>query len=89
MMNYYLGQQIELIEEEPGWVGIWSHESGEVGIGYFPTAEYAWDAVVGLIQRDLAVRAVLDVVNEWLEVGTVKNHEYVSIVDSLMHFVLT
>lgn len=89
MTNYYLGQQVELVEERLGWVGIWSHDAGEVGIGYFPNAEHAWDAVTKLIQRDLAVRGLLDVVNEWLEASTIRNDEYVMIVDSLMQFVLT
>ncbi len=89
MTNYYLGQQVELIEEEPGWVGIWLHEAGQVGIGYFPTAATAWDAAIDLIQRDIAVRAVMDIMNEWLETSRIHHGEYVSVVDSLMQFVLT
>ncbi len=89
MTNYYLGQQIELVEEGLGWVGIWTHDAGEVGIGYFGSADDAWDAVVNLIQRDLAVKAMLDVLNEWLEVEVIENQEYVSVVDALMQFVLT
>ncbi len=89
MTNYYLGQQVELIEQESGWVCIWQHEVGQIGVGYFPSAAIAWDAAIDLIQRDMAARSLMDIINDWLETRKIQHGEYVSVVDSLMQFVLT
>ena len=88
MMNH-LGQSIELAQENLGWVGIWWHPSGYlIEIGYFPTPDAAWTAVVEIIQRDLAVRSLLELVEDWREDCLISDREYDFSVDALMQSVL-
>jgi hypothetical protein len=88
MMNH-LGQPIELSQEELGWVGIWWHPSGYlIELGYFPTADAAWNAVAELIQRDMAVRSLLELVEDWRERDMINDREYDFSVDALMQSVL-
>ena len=84
----YLGQHIELIEEGSGWVAIWWHSVGLIEIGFFPTAHSAWEAAVELIQREFAVRSLLDVLEDWTSTEQISEWEYAASVDSLVQFVL-
>ncbi len=84
----YLGQRIDLIEQDTGWVGIWWHPAGIVQVGFFPTATAAWDMVVELIQRDMAVRSLIEVVDEWRDTSLLTEWEHASGVESLVEFVL-
>ena len=86
-MNY-LGQTIELIQEDGGWVSIWYHHICMIQLGTFPTANAAWDATVELIERDLAVRSLLEVIDDWTSTGLITCQEYSSIEDSLVQFVV-
>lgn len=85
----YLGQHIELHQKGPGWVGIWWHQMGLIEIGTFPTPNAAWEAVIELIQREYAVRSLLEVVEDWRDEQFIDDWEYALTVDSLVQFVLT
>lgn len=84
----YLGQHIELVEEGPGWVAVWWHSMGLIEVGFFPTAHAAWEAAVELIQREFAVRSLLEVLEEWTCNEQISEMEYAVSVDSLVQFVL-
>lgn len=84
----YLGQRVEITEQDPGWVGVWWHEGGMIQLGYFITPTEAWQAVVELIQRDLAVRSLLSVLDEWRDFTHIDDVEYALGVNSLVSFVL-
>ncbi len=84
----YLGQQVEITEQDPGWIGVWWHEGGMIQLGFFETAPEAWQAVVELIQRDLAVRSMLNVLDDWQEERQIDDLEYAMGVNSLVNFVL-
>ncbi len=86
---HYLGQPIELTQENSGWVCIWWHSAGyRVEMGFFPTATAAWDAIVELIQRDFAVRALLEVVEEWLDLERIDDREYSTSAEALIESVI-
>jgi hypothetical protein len=84
----YLGQHVELSCQAPGWVGVWWHPAGIVQVGFFPTANDAWEAVTEIIQRDFAVRSLLEVVTEWRDIDLIDEWEHLSGVNSLVEFVL-
>jgi hypothetical protein len=84
----YLGQRVEITEQDSGWVSIWWHEGGMIQLGFFTTAPEAWQAVIDLIQRDLAVRSLLSVLDEWRYLTYVDDLEYALGVNSLVSFVL-
>lgn len=84
----YLGQHVEINEQDPGWVGIWWHEGGMIQLGFFASAPEAWQAVVDLIQRDLAVRSLLTILDEWQDHQHIDDLEYAMGVNSLVTFVL-
>ncbi|NDJ19167.1 hypothetical protein [Myxacorys almedinensis] len=84
----YLGQCVEIMEHDPGWISIWWHEGGMIQLGYFITPTEAWQAVVDLIQRDLAVRSLLCVLDEWRNVTYIDDLEYALGVNALVSFVL-
>lgn len=86
-MNY-LGQPIELIEQDPGWIGIWWHPVGCIQVGFFPTSMAAWEAVVELIERSVAVQALLEVVEDWREMGQISDSEYITSFETLVDSVL-
>ncbi|HEY9908362.1 MAG TPA: hypothetical protein V6D18_12245 [Thermosynechococcaceae cyanobacterium] len=88
MMNH-LGQPIELSQENEGWVGIWWHPSGcLLEVGYFLTPDAAWEAVAEFIQRDIAVRSLLELVEDWREETVISDREYECIAEALVHSVL-
>ena len=88
-MMHYLGQPIELIQEGPGWVGIWWHTAGyRVEMGFFPTATAAWDAMAELVRRDLAVRSLLEVVEVWKDETIISDSEYELSAEALVQSVL-
>lgn len=84
----YLGQHVEITEQDAGWIGIWWHEGGMIQLGFFSNAPGAWQAVTELIQRDLAVRCLLGVIDEWREHEQIDDVEYALGVNSLVEFVL-
>jgi hypothetical protein len=84
----YLGQHIEVTEQDPGWVSIWWHEGGMIQLGFFPTAPEAWQAITELIQRDLAVRSLLSTMDDWRDCEHIDDLEYALGVNSLVEFVL-
>jgi hypothetical protein len=84
----YLGQQIEVTEQDSGWISVWWHESGMIQLDYFPTAPEAWQAITELIQRDLAVRSLLSTMDEWRDRDNIDDLEYALGVNSLVEFVL-
>jgi hypothetical protein len=88
MMNH-LGQPIELAQQNAGWVAIWWHWAGyKIEMGFFPTATVAWDTITDLIQREIAVRALLEVVEEWRENAQVSDREYETSTEALIQSVL-
>jgi hypothetical protein len=88
-MMHYLGQSIELMQENSGWVGVWWHSAGyRIEMGFFATAAEAWDAMTELIQRDLAVRALLEVVEEWREMTRISEREYAVTAEALVQSVI-
>ncbi len=84
----YLGQHIEITEQDAGWSSIWWHEGGMIQLGYFETAPEAWQAVTELIQRDLAVRSLLTLMDDWRDQNNIDDLEYALGVNSLVEFVL-
>jgi hypothetical protein len=84
----YLGQRVEITEQDSGWIGIWWHEGGMIQLGFYETAPEAWHAVVELIQRDLAVRSLLTVLDYWQDRRQIDDLEYAMGVNSLVSFVL-
>lgn len=84
----YLGQHVEITEQDAGWIGIWWHEGGMIQLGFFSNAPDAWQAVTELIQRDLAVRCLLSVIDEWRDREHIDDVEYALGVNSLVEFVL-
>jgi hypothetical protein len=86
----YLGHRIEIVEAEPGWVGVWYHHlARRVEIGFFPTAQDALELMIELIQREIAVTAIMEVVAEWGESGVIDPHEQDVAMDSLAQAVLS
>lgn len=84
----YLGQNIEITEQDSGWIGVWWHEGGMIQLGYFSSAPEAWQAVTELIQRDLSVRSLLTVIDDWRDRSHIDDIEYALGVNSLVEFVL-
>jgi hypothetical protein len=84
----YLGQHIELIEEELGWLATWCCEVEIIQIGFFLTRKSAAEAIVELIQRDLAVRSLYEVITEWETSHLISEQEFALTVDKLTNFVL-
>jgi hypothetical protein len=84
----YLGQHVEITEQDSGWIGIWWHEGGMIQLGFYETAPDAWQAVVELIQRDLAVRSLLNVLDQWQDRKQIDDLEYAMGINSLVSFVL-
>lgn len=88
-MMHYLGQAIELMQEAEGWVAVWWNSAGyRIEIGFFPTACAAWDGIVEIIQRDLAVRSLLEVVEEWQLEAMISDREYALTTEALIQSVL-
>lgn len=85
-MNY-LGQPIELIEQPSGWLGIWFHPCCIIELGYFPTAQSAWDAVTELVRRDVAGRSLLPLIQEWRDQDLIDYREQDWLEASLFQFV--
>jgi hypothetical protein len=85
----YLGQQIEISEQKSGWVGIWWEKEGVVQLGFFPTASAAWQAIVELIQRDLAIRSLLSIIAEWRDQENIAKLEYELCLNALAEFIVT
>lgn len=48
----------------------------------------AWDAIVELIRRDFAVRALLEVVEEWLDLKWINDREYSTSAEALIESVI-
>jgi hypothetical protein len=87
-MNY-LGEEIEVIEAEPGWIGIWHHHLVmQIEVGYFSTAREAMELMMELIRRDFAATALLEVVDEWRENRLIENYEQEAVAESLVESVL-
>jgi hypothetical protein len=85
----YLGEEIEVIEAEPGWVGIWHHHLVmHIEVGYFQTAQEALELMMELIRRDFAASSLLEIVDEWREQGIVNKYEQEAIAESLVESVL-
>lgn len=83
----YLGQKIELIQQDSGWMSIWHQPGYMIQIGFFPTPSAAWDAAVELIQRELAVRALLTMVDEWATIDLISYQEHAMLEAELVKFV--
>jgi hypothetical protein len=83
----YLGQSIELIEEAPGWLGVWFHPCCVVQLGFFPTALSAWEAVTELVRRDGASRSLAGLTQEWREQNLISASEQDAIESSLFQYV--
>jgi hypothetical protein len=83
----YLGQSIEVLQQPHGWMGVWYHPACMVQLGYFPTAQMAWEAVAELVRRDLAGQSLCGVVQEWREQGFVSRSEQDLLEASLFQYV--
>jgi hypothetical protein len=87
-MNY-LGEEIEVVEAELGWVGIWHHHLVmHIEVGYFTTPKEALELMMELIRRDFAATALLEVVDEWREAGLIGRYEQEKVAESLVESVL-
>ena len=84
----YLGQIIELIQQDSGWISIWHQPGYMIQIGFFATPSEAWDAAVELIQRELAVRALLNTIDEWNATSLISYQEHSLMEDALVKFVV-
>ena len=85
----YLGQQIEVLETDLGWVGIWHHHmAGQIEIKFFPDAQDALEMVMELIRQDLAVVSLLRLLDEWRDFNRVDEWEHGLVADSLVQSVL-
>jgi hypothetical protein len=88
-MDYYLGQPIEVLETEQGWLSIWHHRLvGQIEIGFFLTGDDALELTRDLIRRDFAAISLMKVVDEWYEMDLVTDHEHDLIQNSLVQSVL-
>jgi hypothetical protein len=83
----YLGQTIELIQQDTGWISIWHQPGYVIQIGFFQTPSAAWDAAVELIQRELAVRALLNTLDEWATTDLISYQEHAMLESELVKFV--
>ncbi len=87
-MNY-LGQQVEVLETELGWIGIWHHHlAGRIEIKYFPVAQEAFELVMELIRQDLAVVSLLRLIDEWRDFDLIDECEHGLVADSLVQSVM-
>uniref|UniRef100_A0A832M3B4 Uncharacterized protein n=1 Tax=Oscillatoriales cyanobacterium SpSt-402 TaxID=2282168 RepID=A0A832M3B4_9CYAN len=87
-MNY-LGQKVEVLETEMGWIGIWYHHlAGRIEIKFFPSAQDALELVMELIRQDLAVVSLLRLLDEWRDYDIVDEWEHGTAADSLVQSVL-
>lgn len=87
-MNY-LGEEIEVIEAESGWIGIWHHHLVmQIEVGYFSTAREALDLLMELIRRDFAATSLLAVIDEWKEAGLIESYEHEAMAEALVESVL-
>ena len=85
----YLGQQIEVVKADLGWVGIWHHHlAGQIEIKFFTTPQEALDLVMDLIRQDLAVVSLLRLLDGWREDDLVEEWEHRSAAESLVQSVL-
>lgn len=73
-MNY-LDQTIELIEQPSGWLGVWFHPNYIIELGFFPTAQVAWEVVTELVRRDVAGRSLLGLLDEWRDKNLITYRE--------------
>jgi hypothetical protein len=88
-MDYYLGQPIEVVETEQGWVGIWHHQIvGRIEVQFFPTPEAALELMIDLIRQDLAACSLMKVLDEWYEDRHIDDWEHHSATDSLVQAIL-
>lgn len=88
-MNY-LGQQIEVLETDLGWISIWHHHlAGRIEIKYFLNAQDALDLVMSLIRQDLAVVSLLRLLDEWRDTDLIDEWEHGLAADSLVRSVLS
>jgi hypothetical protein len=56
----YLNQEVDISQDENGWIASWRYEAGVIEIGFFVTHHEAQDAIINLIKRDAAVKALSD-----------------------------
>lgn len=85
----YLGQQIEVVEADLGWVGIWHHHlAGRIEIKFFAAPQEALELVMDLIRQDLAVVSLLRLLDEWREDDTIDEWEHRLAAESLVQSVL-
>jgi transcriptional regulator CtsR len=61
----YLNQEVDISQDENGWIASWRYEAGVIEIGFFVTHHEAQDAIINLIKRDAAVKALSDIVRQW------------------------
>lgn len=87
-MNY-LGYKIDLVQQDPGWTSVWYHPVYVIQLGFFPTPNAAWDAAIELIQRDTAVRSLLNELEEWDGKNLIGEDEHSLLEESLVNFVVT
>jgi hypothetical protein len=84
----YLGQNIEIFKDRPGWIASWNNDVGVIQIGFFQTPIAALDAIIKFIQHDLVLRSLLSVLDEWRQDDLIVEEEYTLMADSLITFTL-
>jgi hypothetical protein len=84
----YLGQNIEIFKDRPGWIASWNNDVGVVQIGFFQTPVDALDAIIKFIQHDLVLRSLLSILDDWRQDDLIVEEEYTLMADSLIAFTL-
>jgi hypothetical protein len=84
----YLGQNIEIFKDRPGWIASWNNDIGIVQIGFFQTPIDALDAIIKFIQHDLVLRSLLSILDDWRQDDLIVEEEYKLMADSLIAFTL-
>lgn len=83
----YLGQNLLLIEKSTGWMHWWHHEEFEFGdCKLYPSSEAALKAVIEVIQKAFAVKALNTLMDEWHNQKRVSLGELFHLKMSLMSF---
>jgi hypothetical protein len=84
---HYLGQNLLLIEKSTGWMHWWHHEEFEFGDGkLYPSSEAALEAVIDVVKKAFAVKALNSVMDEWHSHNRISLGELFHLKMSLMSF---
>ncbi len=84
----YLGETIKLLPTGQGWRAWWLHPvMGAFGDGLdYPSCEQALKATEELICKNAAIDALLNQIDQWVEVELICDDEHIQLEVSLLAF---